>query len=86
MDRGTTGDRRRRKRLGDGNTGAGGAGADVLAEGSDWALGVDGEVAERGGGSWSRGRSGIEAEGDWGRESSGVLDMVSCLFFLSKFG
>lgn len=70
------GGRRRCKRLGDG----GGAGADVLAEGTDCALGVDAEVAEGGGGSWSSGRSGVEAEGDWGRERCGVLDMVSCLF------
>ena len=52
VDKGTTGGRRRCKRLSDGSAGAGGAGADVLVEGIDWALGVDAEVAERGGGSW----------------------------------
>jgi len=78
---GTTGGLRRSKRLGDGRTGGIiSICPEVLAEGRDGALGVGAGVGEGGDGSWLWARSGVEGEGEWGRESRDGVDIVSAVF------
>jgi hypothetical protein len=72
---GITGGLRRIKRLGDG--GIISICPKVLAEG---ALGVGAGVGEGGDGSWLWAKSGVEEEGEWGRESRDGVDIVSAVF------
>jgi hypothetical protein len=77
---GTAGGLRRIKRLGDGR--AGGIISicpEVLVEGRDRAIGVGAGVGEGGDGSWLWTKSGVEGEGEWGRESRDGVDIVSAV-------
>ena len=78
---GTTDGLRRSRRLGDGR--AGGIISicpEVLAEGRHRATGVGAGVGEGGDGSWVWLRSGVEGEGEWGRERRDGVDIVSGVF------
>ena len=80
---GTTGGLRRSRRLGDGRSGGIiSICPEVLAEGRDWALGVGAGVGEGGDGSWLWAKSGVEGEGEWGRERRDGVDIVSAVLML----
>ncbi len=82
---GTTGGLRRCKRLGDGRSGGIiSICPEVLAEGRDRALGVGAGVGEGGDGdgTWLWARSGVEGEGEWGREKRDGVDIVSAVLML----
>ena len=78
---GTTDGLRRSNRLGDGRSGGTiSICPEVLVEGRDKGICVGAGVGEGGDGSWPWARSGVEGEGEWGRESRDGVDIVSAVF------